>query len=1046
MGLFVDFETGYRVTPSKAPVAGAPDHYWVHHFSMRTKDRTPIDLEKVGGQLERAFPRIWTGESENDGFNRLIMSLGASWREAALIRALCRYRKQTGLDPAQGTQILALSRHTQITALILDLFTARFDPDSDVDLDTRQETCRTLMEQIETELEAVESLDEDRVLRRIATLIMGILRTNFYQRAPHETPGEVITFKIAPRELDYLPNPRPYREIFVWAPHVEGVHLRFGPVARGGLRWSDRRDDFRTEVLGLVKAQQVKNAVIVPVGSKGGFVPKKLPAGGDRDAVREEGIRAYKTFITGLLRLTDNLVDGKIVQPKRVVCWDDPDPYLVVAADKGTATFSDIANGISLENGFWLGDAFASGGSAGYDHKKMGITARGGWVAVQRHFRERGKDIQTEPFNVVGVGDMSGDVFGNGMLLSKTIRLVAAFNHLDVFIDPDPIDAARNWEERKRLFDLPRSSWQDYDQSLISKGGGVFSRSAKSIPLSPEIKALTGLEADRLPPNDLIRALLKLDVELLWFGGIGTYVKARSESHLDVGDKANDGLRVDAADLSARVIGEGANLGITQAARIEFARAGGAVNTDAVDNSAGVDSSDHEVNIKILLADAIRNGNLAEADRNDLLAEMTDDVAAHVLANNYSQTAALSVAVASAGVDLDAHQRFMERLERTGELDRVVEGLPGSEEVRELRERGLGLSRPEIAVLLAYAKNTLFDQLIETDIPDDPHFEATLRAYFPEQIHRFETALGQHRLRREIICTYLVNRIINLGGPTFVHRVQESADASVADIARAFETARVVFRTDDFLRDVNALDNQAPAAVQTELKRELIRILRRQAFWLARTRRGQEPVGDMIARYQGGIDALKPVIATSISAFEQDRLADRQARFEKGGAPTDIAREAATLQVLSSATDLVDLSEQAGLDVVPAARAYHLVGARCHFDVLRAAAGEAASSEHWDRLATRRLIEDLLRQQFDVTHTALMATGLTGSEAGKTDIETVETRITDWLDGIGEGLTRLDRSVQELEQSGSWTFAKLVLVSDSIRIFVSDLKAEGATP
>ncbi|MEL6693918.1 MAG: NAD-glutamate dehydrogenase domain-containing protein, partial [Pseudomonadota bacterium] len=704
MGLFVDFETGFPVRPSGKPVADAPEEYWVHALSMKLDAASGVELDDVSQAFEDGFVAVWSGLAENDGFNALIFNAGLTWREAALCRALCAYRHQSGLDPARQTQIQALNVNPTLTRHLISLFASRFDPDLEGD---RAAQTRDLQSKIERELESVPSLDHDRVIRRLSELVAAIQRTNFFQTTSDGQSLPFISFKIASRELVDLPDPKPYREIFVDSPQVEGVHCRFGPVARGGLRWSDRRDDFRTEVLGLVKAQQVKNAVIVPVGSKGGFFPKQLPSGGSREAIRDAGVQAYKTFITSLLGLTDNLIDGTVQNPSRTVIHDGDDPYLVVAADKGTATFSDIANEISMAYGFWLGDAFASGGSAGYDHKKMGITARGAWEAVKRHFREIGKDIQSEPFTVIGCGDMSGDVFGNGMLLSKQIRLQAAFNHMHIFVDPDPQDPERLWEERQRMFDMPRSSWMDYDQSLISEGGGIFDRSAKSIELTPQIKSLTGLTSDQVTPNELIHALLKADCELLWFGGIGTYIKSTDETHADAGDRANDAVRIDATDLKAKVIGEGANLGVTQAGRIQAGLNKVRVNSDAIDNSAGVDSSDHEVNIKILCTEAIRRGELPSGERNSLLASMTDDVATHVLAHNYAQTGALSLAEESATRDHDALERLMVRLEQRGVLDRQVEGLPTTAEMSQFKQDGRTLTRPEIAILMAWTKIVL---------------------------------------------------------------------------------------------------------------------------------------------------------------------------------------------------------------------------------------------------------------------------------------------------------------------------------------------------
>ncbi|MEO8927847.1 MAG: NAD-glutamate dehydrogenase, partial [Caulobacteraceae bacterium] len=764
MGLSALVEEGFAIAPR--PTNGAAAQVWIHEFLLDDENGGDLTFQDIKGPFEAAFGAVWSGAAESDGFNRLVLELGVSWREAALMRALARYRQQSGFDPRQAVQEAALSDHPEVTRLLFDLFAVRFDPATGTGVEARTEASAALRLTIEEALQGVESLDADRVLRRLAALVGAITRTNYYQGDAGGGPKPYIAFKVASRELIDLPAPKPFREIYVSAPHVEGVHLRFGPVARGGLRWSDRRDDFRTEVLGLVKAQQVKNAVIVPVGSKGGFYPKALPRGGAPDAVRAEAIRAYKTFLYGLLDLTDNIdAEGVVVHPPKVVIHDADDPYLVVAADKGTATFSDIANAVAEDYGFWLGDAFASGGSAGYDHKAMAITSRGTWEAVKRHFREMGKDIQREPFTAAGVGDMSGDVFGNGMLLSKATRLKAAFDHRHIFLDPDP-DPAVSWVERKRLFDLPRSSWEDYDPALISQGGGVFPRTQKSIPLSEPVKAMLDLRADALSPAELISAILKSRVELLFLGGIGTYVKGVVEANLDVGDKANDAVRVNGRDLRSKVVGEGANLGLTQAGRIEFALAGGRIDTDAIDNSAGVDTSDHEVNIKILTGMAERTGRLARADRDGLLASMTDEIAGHVLAHNYDQTLALSLLQAEAAQDLDAQGAFMADLESRGRLDRALEGLPDAAALTERALAGAALTRPELAVLLAYGKLELFDDIIASPAPDDPYFLATLEGYFPKAMGAFDEEMRRHRLRREIIATVIDNDLVNLCGPT----------------------------------------------------------------------------------------------------------------------------------------------------------------------------------------------------------------------------------------------------------------------------------------
>lgn len=970
MGLFVDFETGYPVTPAKKPVSDAPEEYWVHALSMKLDSADGVKLDDISQAFEDAFVAVWSGLAENDGFNALVFTARLKWREAALCRALCAYRHQSGLDPARLTQIDALNSNPNLARQLISLFASRFDPDFEGDRETKT---RDLHKQIEQELEAVPSLDHDRVIRRLADLIGAIQRTNFFQTTPDGQSLPFISFKIASRELVDLPDPKPYREIFVDSPQVEGVHCRFGPVARGGLRWSDRRDDFRTEVLGLVKAQQVKNAVIVPVGSKGGFFPKQLPAGGSREAIRIAGVEAYKTFITSLLGLTDNLIDGTVQNPSRTVIHDGDDPYLVVAADKGTATFSDIANEISVSYGFWLGDAFASGGSAGYDHKKMGITARGAWEAVKRHFREIGKDIQAEPFTVIGCGDMSGDVFGNGMLLSKQIRLQAAFNHMHIFIDPDPQDPARLWQERQRMFDLPRSSWLDYDQSLISEGGGIFDRSAKSIELTPQIKALTGLSEDQVTPNELIHALLKTDCELLWFGGIGTYIKASAETHADAGDRANDAVRINATELKAKVIGEGANLGVTQAGRIEAGLNRVRVNSDAIDNSAGVDSSDHEVNIKILCTEAIRRGKLPSGERNTLLASMTDDVADHVLAHNYAQTGALSLAEHSASRDHDALERLMIRLEQRGVLDRQVEGLPSTAEMAQFKQDGRPLTRPEIAVLMAWTKIVLFDDLVASSVPDDPYFQHTLQNYFPDALKAYSDVMQAHRLKREIISTVLANRIIDIAGPVFMLRLREQTGAGNAEIIEAFEAAYALLDASALRADIDALDNQVPAARQMALHATLSSALERYTHGILSL--GQSgSIVQTITALAPNADALSAIELEALPAYMKAVLQRRVKHISRDGVPQKLADQTVRTMLMADAPLMYRLSNDSPAAPDEVTQAYIAVGDTLSLDRLRAAAEQAISDmPYWDRLATRGLTRELEGLQAEATKLSLKA-------------------------------------------------------------------------
>ena len=817
------------------------------------------------------------------------------------------------------------------------------------------------------------------------------------------------------------------------------MHLRFGPVARGGLRWSDRRDDFRTEVLGLVKAQQVKNAVIVPVGSKGGFYPKQLPRTTDREAIQGEAIRAYRTFLSGLLDITDNIAaDGSVARPAHVVAWEGDDPYLVVAADKGTATFSDIANGVSAAYGFWLGDAFASGGSIGYDHKAMGITARGAWEAVKRHFREIGPrakvwDIQTEPFTMVGVGDMSGDVFGNGALLSKATKLIAAFDHRDIFIDPTP-DPAASWTERKRLFDLPRSSWQDYDKGLISQGGGVFSRSAKSIQLTPEIKAALDITEDELDPVSLIRAILKAPADLLYLGGIGTYVKSAAETDAQVGDKGTDALRINADELRVKVVGEGANLGFTQAGRIVFGQGGGRMNTDAIDNSAGVDTSDHEVNIKILVGSAVTNGVLPAEDRAPLLASMTEEVGLKVLAHNYDQTLALTLQQAEGATALDAQQRFMQALSARGKLDRKVEGLPNDARIKEMMAAGIPLARPELAVLTAYAKLELSEEIVASRAPEDPFFEQTLVRYFPQALARFEPEMKSHRLRREIIATVMANEVVNMCGPTFPDRLRGSAECDTTALIIAFEAARRVFRLDEAWDAVSALDLKISAEAQTALYREIAVVLRRQTFWLARRAKAGASVQGLIDRYRPTADALQAEGAPVLSRFEQGRLDDRVAIFAHHGAPQDLTRRIAIMRPLVAAADIGDLAQESGWPVAAMARLYHQVGAAFDFDRLRAAAGSIPSIDHFDRLAVRRMIEDLMNEQSILTR----AVARVSDAAVGVSEDAAEGAVDAWIGSKLAVVEGVRASVDEIEQSGSgWTFAKLTIANAAIRDLAS---------
>jgi glutamate dehydrogenase len=1001
---------------------------WTHQanvldFVMERSDEAGAELGPAKQALEEAFHAVVAGQAENDGFNRLVLSAGLSWRDVTILRAVAKFLRQAGFSFSQVYVEQALARNPDLAALLVALFHARIDPQASGDAAIQSVAAR-----IGAGLNDVQSLDDDRIIRRLRNVIDNVLRSNFRQRDEAGQPKPYIAMKLDSSRLDELPLPRPHVEIFVYSPQVEGVHLRFGKVARGGIRWSDRREDFRTEILGLVKAQQVKNAVIVPVGAKGGFYPKQLPVNATREAVQEAGVAAYKVLINALLDVTDNLgADGTVIPPKDVVRHDGDDPYLVVAADKGTATFSDIANGIAEGRGFWLGDAFASGGSHGYDHKKMGITARGAWEAVKRHFRELGRDIQSEPFTCIGVGDMSGDVFGNGLLLSKQTRLIAAFDHRHIFLDPSP-DPLVSWAERQRLFDLPRSSWADYDTALISKGGGVFARTLKEIPLSDAVKALAGVSADRLSPAELIKALLKAPADLLFFGGIGTFIKAASQTNLDAGDRANDAVRVNGSDIRAKVIGEGANLGATQLGRIEYARSGGRINTDAIDNSAGVDTSDHEVNLKILLGSPVRRGALGMQDRDALLIAMTDDVAAHVLQDNYDQTLALSVAEGRAVKDLDAHGRYMRDLERRGRLDRAVEFLPDDVGLQKLENENRGLTRPEIAVLLAYAKLDLDAEIVASALPDDPTFQSVLAGYFPKAaVERFPDALAQHRLKREIISTVLANRIVNLAGPVFVARMKEMSGASGAHVARAFVVADGALGLSALRTRIDALDGKVDAATQTAMYTDVAEILRRLGLWFITNVAADADLASTIALYQAGVDALRGTFHTLVSPFEAADTEARIKRLTDAGVKLDVAEDVAVLPLLGGAPEIALLARNRSLGVDLVAGAYFAVGAEVGIDRLRSLAGRITATEHWDRLAIRRIVDDLYAGQRALTAEALDGAGATGNRGDGA------AAVKAWAEKRGETLARVKSFLEMLERGGDPSIARLTLANSQIR-------------
>jgi glutamate dehydrogenase len=980
-------------------------------------------------RFEEALRAVWAGAVENDGFNRLVLAAGLSVRQTTILRLYCKVLRQAGSTFSQSYMEDTLARHAGIARRLVRLFEHRFDPSRaavgsqpGASLDTMAE-----IQAIDHALDAVESLDEDRILRAYLTLVVKSVRTNYYQTGPSGEPKPALAVKLASTAIDLLPLPRPLYEIYVYSPRVEGVHMRAGKVARGGIRWSDRKEDFRTEILGLMKAQTVKNAVIVPVGSKGGFVVKRPTT--SREEFAAEGVECYQILIRGLLDLTDNIVaangstEQKIVPPPQVVRHDGDDPYLVVAADKGTATFSDIANGIAEEYGFWLGDAFASGGSAGYDHKEMAITSRGAWELVKRHFRELGRDIQRSDFSVVGVGDMSGDVFGNAMLQSRHTRLVAAFNHLHIFVDPDP-DPASGFAERERLARLPRSSWADYDPALISAGGGVFDRAAKAVPIGAELKRVFGIAEDTLTPAELIRHLLTAEVDLLFFGGIGTFVKAHGESHAEVGDRANDALRIDGERIRAKVVGEGANLGMTQRGRVAYALAGGRIDTDAIDNSAGVSMSDHEVNIKILLAGAIAAGALGRQEREPLLAQMTEDVAALVLRDNYLQGEALSVAEARGAAVLDRQVRLIRDLERAGRLDRALEYLPDDETLAARAAARRGLTRPELAVLLAYAKLSLDQDLLASDLPDQPELAGDLRDYFPPALPtRFAAQIAMHPLKREIIATVVTNDLVNRAGLTFVPDMRARTGREAPDIARGYRIAREVFRLPALWAEIEALDNQVRAPAQTEMLLDIAGLVEHAAGWLLRANRLD--LARDIARFAPPVQELVALVPELLPPGQRALFDERAARLAAASVPQTLAHRVAGVIFLTTAFEIAELAEGAACPIERAARIFYGVGARLALDEMRAAARRLPAETAWQKAAAETLIDDFYALQAELAARVLQ------SDAASTD-ETADP-LPAWAKDRAAALAPADAIAAELRSATAPDLAMLVVAGRQLR-------------
>ena len=997
------------------------ERIWIQDFEMRWDHGETLVPAEVNQIFQESFASTWLGNAENDGFNRLVLAGRLTWRQTAVLRTYCKYLLQTGIPFSQPYMESVLNENAELATLLVKHFEARFDPD--LNANQRRKKIRELAVALDEALEAVATLDEDRILRGFLAIINGTLRTNFYQVDAEGQSKPHISIKLDPASIPDLPLPRPMYEVFVYSPRIEGVHLRMGKVARGGLRWSDRREDFRTEVLGLMKAQNVKNTLIVPMGAKGGFVTKRLPTG-DRDEVQREVIACYRTFVSGLLDITDNLVDGKIRPPRRVVRRDGDDPYLVVAADKGTAAFSDIANEISNDYGFWLGDAFASGGSVGYDHKKMGITARGAWEAVKRHFREIGIDTQTQEFTVSGVGDMAGDVFGNGMLLSEHIKLQAAFNHMHIFLDPNP-DPESTFEERQRLFKKARSTWEDFNPDILSEGGGVYSRQQKTISLSPQVKEMLKVKADSMTPQELIRAILRMPVNLFWNGGIGTYIKASFESNSDAGDRANDAVRVNADELRCQVIGEGGNLGCTQYGRVEFAMNGGRVNTDFIDNSAGVDSSDREVNIKILLNLACKQASLTSKKRNNLLRSMTDEVALLVLRNNYLQTQAISMMETQAAERIREHAYLLRSLERDDELNRALEFLPSEQEIARRRKTGKGFTQPELAVVLSYSKISLYNKLIQSEVPEDSYLAGELERYFPAPLQRrYRDLMPQHRLSREIIATQVTNSLINRMGPVFALRMQGETGADAAAIARAYTISREVLDMRQLWTDIEGLDNLVHANVQYSMMFQTTRLLRHTTKWFLEKYGGSLDIEAAVSRLRPGVEALRSKLSGILRDTKLKHFNDTVHLYADIGVPDEIARRMASQHPLFAALDIVEIAEESNTEVLFAAAVYFEVGRGLNLHWLHDQIEQLDVEGQWHALARGTLRDNLYALQ---RRLAAQVLAHYEQELDAADI------VVDWLAKNTKQVAHARQVLREMRSTGALDFAILSVALQEIR-------------
>jgi len=1021
MGLRVETEHPFEVKRKGMP------SIWIHEFTVEQLGQSKLNSKQSAENIQQAFTHIWSGDVENDGFNRLILAAGLDWQEVVVLRSYSKYLLQIGVPFSNTYMIDSLVANSETASKLIALFKQRFDPQQaqGSSLPNTESTEQTIID----DLEQVASLDEDRILRSFFNLIMSTLRTNYFCKTNSGDGKHYLSFKLDSAAILDLPLPRPMVEIYVYSPHFEGIHLRGGRVARGGLRWSDRREDFRTEVLGLMKAQMVKNAVIVPVGSKGGFYVKQTLSD-DRERMMQQVVQCYQNFLRGLLDLTDNIVSEKIIAPANVLRYDDDDPYLVVAADKGTATFSDFANDVSAEYDFWLGDAFASGGSVGYDHKKMGITARGAWESVKRHFRELGHDTQTQDFTVVGIGDMAGDVFGNGMLLSEHIQLVAAFNHQHIMIDPTP-DAASSYKERARLFELPRSSWADYNTELLSTGGAIISRSDKSVSLSAEAQSALGIDKQTLTPNELINLILRAPVDLLWNGGIGTYIKASGENHADAADKANDAVRVDASELRCRVIGEGGNLGCTQRGRIEYARNGGMIYTDAIDNSAGVDCSDHEVNIKILLNAVVANDDMTIKQRDKLLADMTTDVGHLVLKDNYLQTQCINQSFGTSGTSLNEAQRFMQHLESIDRLDRRIEFLPDNEEIADRQATEQGLSRPEIAVLVSYSKMVMYDELLASDLAQETALQEVLMEYFPNTLtQQFANNISQHRLSAEIISTVVTNELVNRLGPTYAFRMQQELGAQAHEVAQAFVAVRSIFQLPTLWQAIESLDNKTSADVQNQMHILVRGLVERSTHWLLRSRRGSQSIDQLVVQFKPAISELIKSFPECLAAANKSTLDQRIDYFVNADVPIDTATAVSQVVPLSSSLDIVEIALSADLPVDLVAGVYFELGAHLELQWVREQISDLQVISHWHTLSKSELRSDLHYQQRHLT-----AEVITSAQKADTEADSAlpaPALVANWSRANAVAVTKYQDLITDMKASGGVDFAMLSLAVNEV--------------